>query len=125
MDMNKIKDSEILYRVVKNSDPDGFVQGKPTAALFMDEKGASVDRDGGREEKEIVETFKRRFGRRDDYKTAVKISAGDCRTVGTYPNPVGNRKNKYHAEIQESENEIVISLFKAIQLAQRCEKVSD
>lgn len=125
MDMNKIEDSEILYRVVKNSDPDGFVQGKPTAALFMDEKGASVDRDGGREEKEIVGTFKKRFGRRDDYKTAVKISAGDCRTVGTYPNPVGNRKNKYHAEIQESENEIVISLFKAIQLAQRCEEVRD
>lgn len=123
MELDKIEDSEMLYRAVRRSDPDGFIQGRPTAALFMDEKGVSVDRDGERSDQEIIETFKKRFGKRDDYKTAVKIGAGECRKIGTYPNPVGNKKNKYHAEIQESESEIVVSLFKAIQLAQLCEEV--
>ena len=45
MKLDKIEDSEILYRVVRKSDPDGFVDGEPTAALFMDNKGTSVDRD--------------------------------------------------------------------------------
>lgn len=120
MDLNKIEDSEILYRVVRNSDPNGFVNGKPTAALFMDEGGASVDRDGGRNEKDIVDNFRTRFKKRDDYKTAVKIEAGTCRKVGTYPNPIGNKKNVYHAEIHESENQRVISLLKAMQLANLC-----
>ena len=83
MELNKIEDSEMLYRVVRRSDPDGFIHGRPTAALFMDEKGVSVDRDGERCEQEIIETFKKRFGKR----------------------------------------EIVVSLFKAIQLAQLCEEV--
>ena len=123
MELNKIEDSEILYRVVRESDPDGFVDGKPTAALFMDERGASVDRDGGRTETEIIEKFKWRFSKNDDYKTAVKIGAGECRSVNTYPNPIGNKTNKYHAEIWDSENEQVVSLLKALQLAKMCKEV--
>lgn len=123
MVLDKIEDKEILYRVVKKSDPDGFIDGKPTAALFIDEHGASVDRDGERSEHDIVETLKNRFGRRDDYKTAVKICAGKCREIGTYPNPIGNKKNKYHAEIHESETETEISFLKALQLASQCEVV--
>ena len=34
-----IDDNEILYRVVRKSDPDGFIDGKPTAALFIDANG--------------------------------------------------------------------------------------
>lgn len=122
-DKDKIEDSEILYRVVRKSDPDGFVDGKPTAALFMDEKGTSVDRDGGRPEQEIVEKFKYRFRKNSDYKTSVKIAAGECRNINTYPNPIGNKKNKYHAEIWDSKDEQLVSLLKAILLAQRCEEV--
>ena len=110
---------------MRASDPNGFVEGKPTAALFMDNKGASVDRDGGRTEKEIVETFKYRFRKDTDYKTAVKIIAGECRSVGTYPNSVGNKKNVYHAEIWDSENEQVVSLYKAILLANMCKEVDE
>lgn len=123
MDLDKIEDSEMLYRMVKKSDPDSFVNGKATAALFMDKKGASVDRDGGRTEEEIVETFKWRFRKKDEYKTAVKISAGQCRMIGTFPNPTGNKKNKYHAEIWESEDEQLISIIKALQLAAICKEV--
>lgn len=123
MDLDNITDSEILYRMVKKSDPDGFINGKPTAALFMDENGASVDRDGGRTEEDIIEKFKWRFRKKDDYKTAVKISAGECRSVETFPNPTGNHKNQYHAEIWDSEEQQLISLFKAIKLAQLCKEV--
>ena len=49
MESNKIEDSEILHRVVRKSDPDGFIDGKPTGSLFVDLEGTSVDRDGGRD----------------------------------------------------------------------------
>lgn len=123
MDLNNIADSEILYRMVKKSDPNGFINGKPTAALFMDKSGASVDRDGGRSEEEIIENFKWRFRKKDDYKTSVKISAQQCRNSDTFPNPIGNHKNPYHAEIWDSEDERVISLFKAMKLARLCREV--
>ena len=123
MNPNEIEDNEILYRVVRKSNPDGFIDEKPSPALFIDSNGASVDRDGERSEAEIVETFKNRFQRRDDYKTAVKIGAKECREIQTYPNPIGNKKNIYHAEIWDSEDEREISLLKAIKLANLCSEV--
>ena len=123
MDLHKIEDNEMLYRVVRKSYPDSFIDGKPTAALFIDSNGVSVDRDGGRNEEEIVNTFKNRFEKYDDYGHSVKIKAGTCRKIGTYPNPIGNKKNIFHAEIHESEAEVQISLFKALQLANACKVV--
>ena len=125
MRSDKIEDNETLYRVVRKSNPDGFIDGKPTAALFIDFKGASVDRDGEREETEIIETFKERFERRDDYGNTVKISAGKCRIVGTYPVPKETKGNKYHAEIHESKEVVEISLLKAMRLANECVIVSE
>lgn len=125
MDLKIIDDTEILYRVVRKSNPGAFVNGKPTPALFMDAGGASVERDGGRSEEAIVELCRSRFGKRDDYESAVKITAGKCREVNTYPNPVGNHKNQYHAEIHDSEQVVEISLFKAMQLAAICQIVEE
>lgn len=125
MDPSNINDKETLYRVVRKSYPDGFINGKPTAALFIDAGGVSVDRDGGREESIIVSAFKTRFYKVDDYKTSVKINAGVCRAIGTYPNPVHNRKNKYHAEIHESSTVVEITLIKAMQLASKCRIVGE
>lgn len=125
MDLSNIDDTEILYRVVRKSYPDGFIGGKPTAALFIDAGGVSVDRDGGRAEDIIISTFKKRFSKEDDYKTSVKINAGVCRAIGTYPNPVHNGRNKYHAEIHESATIVEITLLKAMQLASKCRIVGE
>lgn len=123
MDLNKIENYELLYRVVRKTYPEAFINGKPTAALFMDPGGASVERDGGRSDDEIIAISKFRFGRRDDYENVVKITAGECREVNTYPNPVNNRKNKFHAEIHDSEDVVEIELLKAMQLASLCRVV--
>lgn len=120
MELNEIDDNEVLYRVVRVSYPNAFINGKPTAALFMDSCGVSVDRDGGREEKEIISVLKQRFARLMDYKTSVKISVAECREIDTCPKPIGNKKNKYHAEIHNSEDVVPIDLLKALQLANRC-----
>lgn len=120
MDSNRIDDGEILYRVIKKSYPDSFINGKPSAALFIDKKGVSVDRDGGREERTIIESFIDRFDKHNDYAKAVKIEARKCRDIGTHPVPAPSRNNKYHAEIHESEDTIEIDLLKAMQLAKAC-----
>lgn len=125
--MNKevIEDAEVLYRVVRNSSPETFINNKPKAALFMDENGVSVERNGDRDENDIIDTFKARFNckGRNDYKTSVKISAYDCRKVDTYPTPIHNKKNKFHAEIHDSEQNVLIPMIKAMQLASLCKIV--
>lgn len=121
MNENRIEDHEILYRVVKRSYPDAFINGKPSGALFIDSNGASVDRDGGRDEKTVVDSLKQRF--RKEYKTSVYILAAQCREAGTFPVP-NRTKNKYHGEIHESKDEVEISLLKALKLAAICQEVA-
>lgn len=122
MDLERISDEEYLYRVVRRSYPDSFIDGQATAALFMDDSGVSVDRDGGRSEKEIIDTFKRRF-RKGEYATSVKLLTGECRKIGTYPLPIGFKHNIYHAEIHGSATEKQVSLLKALELAKICKEV--
>lgn len=120
MNKNKIDDSEILYRVIRKSYPNTFSRtGKLLGAVFIDPKGASVERDGGRKEPDIIESLKKRF-KNNDYDCSAKITAFGCRKANTFPNPVGNQKNEYHAEIWESETQQEISLAKAMQLASLC-----
>lgn len=119
MNKDKIDDNEILYRVVRKSYFNPFSRtGKLLGAVFIDDDGTSVDRDGERKEADIIESLKKRF--KNDYDFSVKITAFDCRKAKTFPNPTGNKKNKYHAEIWESETEIKISQQKANQLASLC-----
>ena len=82
-----IQDNELLYRAVKKTDPNSFINDRPCAALFIDKNGVSVDRDGGRDEKEIIDSFIKRFnrnGRTDNYIATVKILAKECRDVDCY-----------------------------------------
>ena len=73
-----IEDRETLYRVVKRSRPDCITKNREISpALFKDLGGNSVDRDGGREEAEVIRfitevTFLKRA------KAVASLSAGSC-----------------------------------------------
>ena len=123
MNLNHIDDSELLYRAVVGSQRDLIRSGAPQAALFMNDKeGLSVDRDGGRPEAEILQSYSRRF-HRAGCSSAVKISAGDCRAAETYPVPAPSKRNSYHAEIHDSDEVVPIRLIKALKLARLCQYV--
>lgn len=116
-----VQRSEILYRVIKRSQPDTIDErGCPTSALFKQEDGVSVDRDGNRVESEIVETFKSRFDKR--FKGLVKVQANVCldNNMAVIPETTNNI---YHAEIFENEMKEPLSQLKALILADESKMV--
>lgn len=121
MDKYRIEDEETLYRVALSTMPGPFNDdGSVSPAIFMDAKGASVERDGEREEQAVMEVLKKRFRRDKKLIGAVKITAGKCREIGTFPNPIGNGNNEFHAEIHDSEKVVLVSLLKAMMMAKNC-----
>lgn len=116
-----IQRNELLYRVIKRSQPNTIDNNRrPTSALFKQDDGVSVDRDGGRNEKIITETFKNRFGQR--FKGLVKVGAHICldNNMAVIPETYSN---EYHAEIFENEDKEPLSLLKALILADHAEIV--
>lgn len=110
--------SEILYRVVKRSQPDTIDEhGKPTSALFKDDNGVSVDRDGGRLEPEVIDHFKDFFGKR--FKGLVRVGADVCidNNMAVIPD------HDYHAEIFDDFQKTPLSQLKALILADSCRVV--
>lgn len=124
MDLDNIADEEILYRAIRRG-LGLYENGILDPSIFINPKGVSVSRDGGRSEQEIIGFLSRKIV---DKKTGeslcegyVKISAGKCREAQTYPKACGNEIDHYHAEIHHSETEKVIPLIKAITLCTLCE----
>lgn len=116
-----VQREEILYRVIKRSQPDTVDNnGHPTSALFKQEDGVSVDRDGERRESTIIETFKNRFEKR--FKGLVKVQASVCIDNAMAVIPETN-SNIYHAEIFENTNKEPLTQLKALILADSSEMV--
>lgn len=116
-----VQREEILYRVIKRSQPDTVDNnGHPTSALFKQEDGVSVDRDGERRESTIIETFKNRFEKR--FKGLVKVQASVCidNAMAVIPE---TKSNIYHAEIFENTNKEPLTQLKALILADSSEMV--
>lgn len=116
---NTVVRSEILYRVVKRSQPDTIDEyGKPTSALFKDDNGVSVDRDGGRVEPEIIDRFKDIFDQR--FKGLVSVGADVCidNNMAVIPD------HCYHAEIFDDFQKTPLSQLKALILADSCRIVT-
>lgn len=116
-----VQREEILYRVIKRSQPDTVDNnGHPTSALFKQEDGVSVDRDGERRESTIIETFKNRFEKR--FKGLVKVHASVCidNAMAVIPE---TKSNIYHAEIFENTNKEPLTQLKALILADSSEMV--
>ena len=116
-----VQRNEVLYRMIKRSQPDAMDEdGHPTSALFKQENGVSVDRDGGREEEEIIKKFKDRFDKR--FKGLVRVGAEVCidNNMAVIPE---TSNNIYHAEIFDNEDKAPLGNLKALILADSSEVV--
>ena len=116
-----VQRNEVLYRMIKRSQPDTMDEdGHPTSALFKQENGVSVDRDGGREEEEIIKKFKDRFDKR--FKGLVRVGAEVCidNNMAVIPE---TSNNIYHAEIFDNEDKAPLGNLKALILADSSEVV--
>lgn len=110
-----VQRNELLYRVIKRSKPDSMDEkGRPTSALFKQDNGVSVDRDGDRKEEVIIKTFKKRFDTR--FKGLVKVRANVCidNSMAVIPE---TSSNIYHAEIFENEDKVPLGQLNALILA--------
>ena len=117
-----VQRNEMLYRVIKRSQPDTMDNdGHPTSALFKQEDGVSVDRDGERDEQDIIRAFKERFGKR--YKGLVRVGANICidNNMAVIPE---TSSNIYHAEIFENLERDPLGQLKALILADKSEVVT-
>lgn len=109
---SEIQDNEILYRAIHPSFWN-YEEDRPTSALFKDRKGVSVDRDGNRNENEVINFLlnsRKNFG-------AGKLNAGQTRNIGTYLKPDKIPDNDFHALILESDTRILLSNRKAKELS--------
>ena len=113
----KIQESEDLYRAVKRSRPD-WLDGNniPTSAMFKDNNGVSVDRDGGRNVAEIIRfmcdvSFSKRV------KGIVRLSAGECFLSGCEVKAAPSEINPYHANIWLDVSDIRRQNIQALKLA--------
>jgi hypothetical protein len=107
-----VNDDELLYRAItriphlwKNE------QNRPSSAAFKDSKGVSVDRDGEREESEIIRVMKSRF----ELKAVVKLETSYCKSIETKVLARPLEDNIFHAEIHDLEK-INLSSSKAKKL---------
>lgn len=116
-----VQRNELLYRVIKRSNPDSMDEkGRPTSALFKQDNGVSVDRDGNRNEEVIIKTFKARFDKR--FKGLVKVGANVCIDSNMAVIPETS-SNIYHAEIFENEDKVPLGQLKALILADNSDVV--
>lgn len=117
-----VQRNELLYRVIKRSQPDSMDEnGRPTSALFKQDNGVSVDRDGARGEEVIIKTFKNRFDKR--FKGLVKVGANICidHNMAVIPE---TSSNIYRAEIFENTDKDPLGQLNALILADGSEVVT-
>lgn len=102
----KIQKNEMLYRAIKRSKPDWLESGKPTSAMFKDQKGNSVDRDAQRKLDDIINfmnegVFKNRL------KGIVELNAGECmdEPINAVVKAAPTEANPYHANIFIADDE--------------------
>lgn len=114
---NDIQSQEELYRAVKRSKPN-WLEGNhiPSSAMFKDANGVSVDRDGGRDEEEIIR-FMREVSLPKRVKGIVKLSVAECLNAGTNVQPAPSEINPFHANIFLDSTDIRKQNIQALRLA--------
>ena len=108
-----VADEEILYRAIC---PRFWISRleKFSTAVYKQSTGVSVDRQGNREEQNIIDDYSTRFS---NYGL-LNISALDCRISETEPISKPSKRNKYHAEIVNDDGNINIPPNKCDKLRQ-------
>lgn len=124
------RDWKQIYRRVK-SKPVFMKDGRPSSALFKDSHGVSVDKDMGRNEKDIISDEERlhRFYNQglteeeirqngEELRAIISLSDESCDLAGAcvLSDPIEG-ENLYHALLQKSENEILLTKAQARMLA--------
>lgn len=118
----KIADSETLYRAIYPYPKFWKIKNqKVSSAAFKSESGLSVDRDGDRQEIEVIQDFRNRNFRGN----LIYIGAIKCREIGTHLISSSSMFNPYHAEIHDSESTKVISDEKCELLSQHAQVISE
>lgn len=116
---DNISDVEKLYRVIKRSKPEWLSENNTVSpALFKDPEGISVDRDGGRDESDIILFIEKSFDGRA--KAIGRVDSKICLDLGAelIADPIDN--NDYHALIFLDKNDEKRRNIQALQLADSC-----
>lgn len=113
----KIDSSEKLYRSV-NPVNWYFPEGRVCSSLFKNPDGVSVDRDDGREENQILNSFFKRFGN-EMVKAVVYVVADFCYNLPACIVYKPEEDNEFHSEIHDTDK-ISLSNSKAKKLADNC-----
>lgn len=115
--MNEVFDdkSEKLYRAIfpENKRPDFWKRnGKPSSAAFKDRRGLSVDRAGGRKNKDCVQRMSERFQGR-----IVSVDVESCTSAECYLKYCPSENNIFHTEIHGSKDRVLLDEIQAFKLA--------
>ncbi len=124
------QDWEKIFRRIKCK-PQFMKNGRPTSALFKDSHGVSVNRDCGREINDIIadeERLHRLYNANltvrqieehgEGLKAIISLTHEQCDSeeVCVIPDPIDG-ENAYHALLQKSATEVVLSSGQARRLA--------
>ncbi len=99
--------SEKMYRVVYPPDimPMFWKEnGKISSAVFKDKNGLSVERAGGRKEREIISDIRKRF-----CGAIISLLAGDCFACEALIKYLPSKRSVYHSEIHGSTERKLLS----------------
>lgn len=119
---NTVGKDEKLYRAVKRSKPSWIDGDNVSSAMFKDERGVSVDRDGNRSENDII-VFMQNGNLKGRVKAIIKVLAKDCYDIHTRLTANPSDDNPYHANIWLDEDNVNIQNLQAKRLADCSERV--
>lgn len=86
---------------------------KISSAALEDTRGLSVDRAGGREDREAIDVMRAKF-----IGHIVSVTCAQCTAVGAIVKHCPNKKNRFHSEIHGSATETVLDLDQREELAE-------
>ena len=106
---------ERLYRAVYPPDVMPLFwkeNGNVSSAVFKDKNGLSVDRDGGREERDVIVDMRIRF-----CGAIISLLVEDCVTCEAVVRYLPSKQSMFHSEIHGSENRKLLSQSQCKHLA--------